>query len=239
MLSITDIHSHLLPGVDDGPETMEETLELLREAQRQGVTRMIATPHYHPERYLVDSQRALSVLEDVRRECRREGIEIELYPGQECYWYSGLLDALEEGKVLTMNGTRFVLVEFDPGTVYNVISSAVRNLGSSGYQVIIAHFERYQCLRGNPERLEELRNSGAFLQMNYDCLLQKDSLFHRNPWRKLVMDGEVDFLGSDTHGMNFRPPHMAQAGAWLEEHVDEDTLWDLMERNPGMLLKGE
>ena len=239
MHKIVDMHCHILPGVDDGPETMEETMALLREAERQGVTCMIATPHFHPGRYKVDSHTVLSVLEEVRQCCRENDIDLTLLPGQECYWYSGLLDALERGEALTMNGTRYVLVEFEPDTIYSVIRNAVRSLSYRGYGVIVAHFERYACLFGRPERLEELREFGALLQMNYDRLLDKDTLFHKNPWRQLLLDNRVDFLGSDTHGMAFRPLHIQRAVEWLEKNAEGSLVLALMETNPNRLLEGK
>ena len=215
---------------------MEETLQLLRTAREQGFTGMIATPHYHPGRYLVDSRTVLDKVSEVRRECEKYGIDIQIYPGQECYWYTGLIDALESGDALTMNHSRYVLVEFEPVTIYSTILSAVSSLIRNGYQVIIAHFERYECLNGRQDRLEELHNEGAYLQLNFDCLLHRDSLFRKNPWRRLLQEGTVDFLGSDTHGMHFRPLHADAAFEWMTEHVEEQVLWKVLVNNPSLLL---
>jgi len=234
---ITDIHCHILPGVDDGPQTMEETLQVIREAWHQGVRCMIATPHYHPGRYVVNSQLVQDRLEEVREACRDKKIPMRILPGQECYWYTGLIDALSAGQALTMNGSSYVLVEFEPDNLYSILQNAVHSLINNGYLPIIAHYERYACLRDRTERLEELRDMGALLQMNFDRLLDKDTLFHRNPWRRLLLQGYVDFLGSDTHGMNFRPLHIHEAAQWLENSVGDDQLWEILEHNPGTLTE--
>jgi len=236
MLPITDIHCHILPGADDGSVSMEETLALLMDAREQGITRMIVTPHFHPGRYIVDSVNTLEMLNQVREECRKHSIDIQLYPGQECYWYSDLLDNLQSGRALTMNGINFVLLEFDPFEIYSTIQIAVQGLISSGYKVIIAHFERYECLYGKEDRLVELQEAGAFLQLNFDSLLERDSLFRRNPWRKLVQEGIVDFLGSDTHGMHFRPLRVGQAVEWLEANVEPELVKKMLVTNPARLL---
>ena len=162
---------------------------------------------------------------------------MRILPGQECYWYSGLIDALSTGKALTMNRTAYVLVEFDPDTLYGVIQNAVRSLTNNGYIPIIAHFERYACLRDKTERLNELRNMGAYLQMNFDRLLDKDTFFHRNPWRRLFVQEYVDFLGSDTHGMNFRPPHIGEALQWIQDSVKEELAWEILDHNIQMLTE--
>ena len=239
MQPITDMHCHILPGVDDGPKTMKESIHVIAEAWRQGVRCMIATPHYHPGRYVVESNRIFEVLEDVREACSLNGIPMKLIPGQECYWYSGLIDALDNGKALTMNHTSYVLVEFEPETVYSNIMQAIRALTNSGYIPIIAHFERYRCLRERIDRLDELHELGAYLQMNFDRILDKDTFFHRNPWRRLLLRDTVDFLGSDTHGMNFRPLHVKDSVRWMDEHMREDLEWEILERNIHLLIDGE
>lgn len=236
MAAIVDMHCHVLPGVDDGPETMEESMAVLREAVSQGISAMIVTPHFHPGRYRVDAARIREVLGQTRRAIAAEGLKLRLIPGQECYYYSGLLGELEAGNALTMNGTRYVLVEFDEDTLYSKIQLAMRELTDGGYIPIIAHYERYQCLYRRVERLDELRAKGALLQLNFDRLLEKDRLFRPNLWRKLLKDGYVDFLGSDTHGMEFRPLHVKQAMAWLTADVRAELRKRILTDNIRLLL---
>ena len=233
--SVVDMHCHILPGVDDGPETMEETMAVLREAQRQGIGAMIVTPHFHPGRYMVTAGRVMEVLRRVRLRMAEEGLNIRLIPGQECYYFSGLIDELEAGNVLTMAGTRIVLVEFETETQFSTISHAVRELCDSGYRPIVAHFERYRCLYQRKDRLEGLRNSGALLQLNFDRLVDRGNILHPNGWRKLLKEGYVDFLGSDTHGMKLRPLHVGQAVEWLNKGVQPELRKRILNDNIRML----
>ena len=235
MLEITDMHCHVLPGVDDGPADMEESMEVLREVAGQGVRTLIVTPHYHPGRYQVEGSRVLQTLEQVRAKVREENLPLRLLPGQECYFYSGLMKALESGEALTLAGSAYVLVEFSPEVLYPEIQYAVRSFELSPWRMILAHYERYRCLFGRKDRLEELRDQGVLLQLNFDRLLGKD-LFRRNPWRAHLLEGLVDYLGSDTHGMKFRPPHMAEAAAWMEKKVSRDLLTRVMEENIRKIL---
>ena len=233
------MHCHVLPGVDDGPATMEESLAVLKEAVRQGMDTMVVTPHFHPGRYMVPAPQVLETIEQVREALDEEGIDLRLIPGQECYYYSGLVRELDAGNVLTMGDTSYVLVEFDPSVLYNVIQHALRELFNSGYRPIIAHFERYRCLNGREDRLEELRSHGAMLQMNFDRLLDKEGFFRRNQWRRYLREGYVDFLGSDTHGMGFRPLHAKQAVAWMRAEVDPELVHVILERNIRLLTEGD
>ena len=238
-MPVVDMHCHVLPGVDDGPATMEDSIAILREARRQGINRMIVTPHYHPGRYIVPASKVMDTLAEVRAAMAREGIGVELIPGQECYYYSGLVRELEKGNVLTMAGSDYVLVEYDPGVLYSAIMHSLRELTYSGYRPIIAHYERYQCLNGRIDRLEELRSNGAMLQLNFDRLLGKETLFRRNPWRRQVREGYVDFLGSDTHGMKFRPLHVRQAMKWIDEELDPEIANTMLITNIEMLIDSE
>lgn len=218
MPGITDMHCHILPGLDDGCQSMEETLQTLREAEKQQIRCMIVTPHYHPGRYMVPASEVLRTLNDVRRQCERRRLNIMLYPGQECYYYSGLVEQLNAGNVLTLAGSRYVLTEFEPDCLFAYLSGGLRDLRENGYIPILAHFERYECLRRR-EHLDTLKEQGFLLQMNYDMLRQKDGLFRKNPWRVMVKSGMVDFLGSDCHGMDFRPLHLTDAYKWLDVNL--------------------
>ena len=95
---------------------------------------------------------------------------------------------------------------------------------------MLAHFERYQCLR-DVERLRELKRHGIWLQMNFDTLLLRDGIFHRNPWRRLAAEGMADLFGSDCHGIHFRPYRVQEACAWMEKHLDAQILRRTMEHN--------
>ncbi len=225
-----DMHCHLLPGVDDGPETLEESLQVLELAQTQGVKKIIVTPHFHPGRYMVYAATAQEQLEILRRECSERGIDIALYPGQECYYYTGLVEELDKGNVLSLANSRFVLVEFEPNCPYSQMKFGIRQLQSGGYIPILAHFERYECL-SSQENLMAVKNRGVFLQMNISTLLRKDSLLHRMPWKNMVRQGAVDFLASDCHGMHLRPLQVDNLMEWLRDHVEEELADHMIRSN--------
>lgn len=238
MVRICDMHCHLLPGLDDGAKDMEETMQALQEAIRQGVHTIIATPHCHPGRYQTTGEEVMSAWRAVNAECRKRQLPIRLLPGQECYYYSGLLEELETGRALTLAGSEYVLVEFSPDCLFGVMTQGLRMLQSRGYRPILAHFERYACLR-EMEHLESIRGLGVLLQMNYDTLLAKDGLFRKKPWKQLVREGRVDFLSSDCHGMDFRPLHADQCRSWLERHTSTELCGKLLYGNVEKIILEE
>lgn len=233
---VTDIHIHLLPGLDDGAQSKEETLAVLKEAAAQQIRRIIVTPHFYPGRYEVTAEEALLAFDEVRELCQKESIPIELYAGQECFYYSELADQLDRGNVLTMADSRYVLVEFETQAPFSKISGGLRDLLNRGYVPILAHFERYVCLQ-NEDRLLKLKTLGVRLQMSFDAVRIPDRLFKKNVWRKAAMDGMVDYFGSDCHGMQFRPLRVREACEWLEQNLDYALLTRIFQKNIEDVLK--
>lgn len=223
MMEICDMHCHILPGVDDGARTMEESMQALRMASRQHVRGIIVTPHFHPGRYQVSAQEIYECVDRLQCQCNAEGIDMMFYPGAECYYYSGLVEELNSGAALPLAGSRYVLVEFSPGAMYSHMRGGLRDLQNAGYQPILAHFERYDCLRDR-ENLLQLRQDGILLQMNFDTLVKKDRMLHRYPWKRMAREGLVDYFGSDCHGVEFRPFHAKEAADWCEENLSNQSL---------------
>lgn len=235
---VCDIHSHILPGIDDGARNIEETMQALRQAYQQGLRAVIATPHYYPERYEPTAQTVLDLCREVKKQCRQEGMDIRIYPGQECFYYSGLADKLDQGEVLTLADSRYVLTEFLPDSPYVQMQQGLAQLQQHGYRPVLAHFERYECLE-REERLQELKNRGILLQMNFDTFTQKKHWFQKNPWRRLLQNGMVDLVGSDCHGTHFRPYHAQESLQWMEQHLNSEICQRILVRNVQRILRKE
>lgn len=237
MSRITDMHSHILPNLDDGPDTVRETMEVLREAERQHINRIIVTPHFHPGRYMSDAEQIFNAVDSIQTLCEENEIAVKLYPGQECYYYSGLLEQLERGNALTLVGSRYVLIEFEPDCLFHLMQYAALELRQSGYMPIIAHFERYRCIQCE-EHFIRLKQLGCLFQMNFDTLLQKGEVFHKNPWRKHLQQGHVDYLGSDCHGMKFRPLRVKPTCEWMQRHVQAEEIDRILYQNIQNIFDG-
>lgn len=235
---VCDMHSHILPGVDDGAVDLEETMQALRMAADQGIRIVIATPHYYPEKYENSAEKIIKVCREVQQQCRKEKLDIRLYPGQECFYYSGLSEKLDRGEVLTMAGSKYVLVEFLPSCPYVQLLQGMTQLQQSGYYPILAHIERYECLE-KTERLYELKNRGILLQMNFDTFLHKKNWFQNSKWQKLLQDGVVDLVGSDCHGTHFRPYNAKKSINWIEKNVKFKIRRKILAENVKKILREE
>lgn len=235
MREIIDVHAHILPRVDDGARSVKEACRLLNLAISQGVTGVIATPH---DVKGIERLKLERLAHQIQEEIRREYPDFTVHMGQEAYYREGLGERLKNGQVLTMADSCYVLVEFSPGDPYEKMFRGLRFLISAGYVPILAHIERYACLRKEAHLLE-LSQSGCIFQMNYGSLAGRFFDSEVRWCRRQVKEGRVKLLGTDMHRMDFRPPKISEAMKWLEGHIDEASLSAMTLENPLRIIKHE
>lgn len=228
----TDIHCHILPGVDDGAKDMEETLAMLCKAKEQGIQTLIATPHYAAGKKKVSPERLEEIRQQVQQRAEQEGIDVEILLGSELYYSKDICQRLEEKKALTMAGTRYVLVEFSPNETYTEVYQGLHELVQGGYIPILAHMERYRCLHKEKAKIRELIELGAYMQMNVESLRSRYC-------KKLVKDGLIHFFGSDSHHVKHRPPRMQDGIGWLGNRLTKDQLEKIFLENPERLRENK
>lgn len=232
-----DVHAHVLPGVDDGSRSMDESIRMLKILAEQGFTGIIATPH--GSRRTKEKGESLPVLtEKLQDKIHETYPEFSIYLGQEQWYHQELTEQLRQGTAYTMAGTLYVLVEFSPGAPYSTLFQGIRNLTGAGYMPILAHVERYACLNSE-ERIREMISCGCVIQMNYDSLKGRWYQSETRRCRKLVEDGLVHLLGTDMHRMDFRPPQTEDAVRWLSNHVGSSYQELLTTVNPTRIIQGE
>ena len=207
-MKIVDIHSHVLPGMDDGSHDMEQSVQMLRLAREEGITHMILTPHYKQGRYRADTGMIHSRIRQLQELIEREELGIQLYAGTEAYYRSGLAEKLEEGELCTLNGTNSVLLEFSPFEEYLYIRNSMDELLGMGYQPVLAHVERYQCLVKDIEKVRYLKDMGCEIQVNAGSISGNNGFGMKRFTHKLLKEELVDYLGTDAHDMEKRKPLM-------------------------------
>lgn len=235
---IIDIHSHILPGLDDGASSMEESLEMIQAAYQQGVRQIIATPHYSSRFRDAVPEKVRELCGTLEEAARQKDMKIRIHPGQEIMYTDEAADLLREGRILTMAGSRYVLVEFFPSVAWSSMQQAVRKLLVNGYVPVIAHAERYLCLREN-DRTEELRDQGVLFQINYRSV--GGSWHDRTArWcRKMLKEKKADFLGTDMHNMGSRSPSTQSAVKWMEAHLTRLGMRKVMYGNALKMIADE
>lgn len=231
---IIDVHAHVIPGVDDGSRSMDESIHMLHMAAEQGIKAVIATPHYSRHRVLAKLKEQT---EKIQVEICKTHPEFQIYPGQETFYHNELTQRLKAGEAYTMAESNYVLVEFMPQVPYETLFQGIRRLVLGGYYPILAHMERYGCLRRSG--VSELLSIGCKLQMNYDSL-QGHWFSPEVRWcRKQVESGVIHLLGTDMHRSDHRPPEIREALKWLDGHVEEEYIQRLVYKNPMHIIQNE
>ena len=226
-----DIHCHILPRVDDGSQDMETTLEMLRIAEREGITDIIVTPHYRSGRFRGERSVTDRRLAEVRESMAEEGICINLYPGCEIYYRSELEEKLESGTLSTMNDTEYVLVEFSPLEDYMYIRNAMEELLGIGYTPILAHAERVQCMVKKPEHVRELKNMGCDIQVNAASVTGDIGFRCKRFAHKILKEELVDYIGTDAHNTDKRKPAIKKCADLLYRKYDRDYADAILYKN--------
>lgn len=238
-IAITDVHAHILPEVDDGARDMEEALTMAKLAVGQGIRHIITTSHSLDRGESISSEMIVHKVELLRKELKKNEIPLEISTGQEIFYFDGAVESLKNGKICTMASSSYVLVEFLPKVSFRDLYQGMRKLQQARYWPILAHIERYACLRKD-EQLAELCELGVYMQMNYTSL-EGNFWNSDTKWcRKAVESGQIQFLGTDMHrSQGSRAPQTQKAVEWMRKKLPESRVRELVWDNPQKILRGE
>jgi protein-tyrosine phosphatase len=231
---VIDLHSHVLPGIDDGPETLEGSLAIARRAVAEGIDTLLATPHVS-SRYPNDAETIAAALERVRKALRREAIPLEVLAGAELSMTH--LAELEPGAIagLSLGGSGWLLVEPPFTTVRTGIETTVRGLLWEGHRVLLAHPERCPAIHRDPQIVSRLVEDGVLTSLTAGSLIGRFGSQARRMALSLLREGLAHNVASDAHDDVNRPPaialQLAEAGygeltGWLAEEVPAAILAD-------------
>jgi len=234
---ITDLHMHIVPDIDDGSESVEMSLQMLRSAYEQGARSVFCTSHSWDNRSMRD--RYLSQFEKLRKALAIEKPDMKLFTGAEILFddenISDVLRLLNEGILLPLNGTRYVLTEFWPDERYAFAESCVKQLLAAGWQPVIAHAER--CMLMSVEKLQRLCALGCLVQINAYSLEDEHDPAIREKAQTLLQKRLVSFIGSDAHTTYHRPPKYTNGVKYIWEHCEPDYAEAVLFRNAEKSLK--
>ena len=233
-----DIHCHILPGVDDGARNKAETRRMLEMAYKEGITRIMATPHFDADMPKDIFTRWNEAYKQTCRIARRIDPKLKVYPGAEIYYDSRIPDLLKKGYPITLNKTLYVLVEFPIDIDMTYMVDATFNLQMAGYYPIVAHIERYQVLQ-NEKNVKTLVNRGVRLQVNTSTILGKSGSKLKASMLDLIEKGYIDLMGTDAHGAKVRRPRAKQAIDTLKKKIGPKKIELLCRGHFHEIVRGE
>ncbi|MCH2225915.1 MAG: histidinol phosphatase [Crocinitomicaceae bacterium] len=197
-----DMHSHLIPGIDDGAKTMDQSIAMLAKFESFGFQKVITTPHIMGDFYRNTPEIILSGKERVTEIARKLGLSIEIEAAAEYYFDESLINRLKnKEQLLTFSGNR-VLFEFSMHQKPDRLKPLFFELLSQGYQPVLAHFERYNYYHGSVDKAFEFSEQGIEIQLNFNSLIGHYGPKVKDQARLLVESKKVDFVASDCHRMD-------------------------------------
>lgn len=238
-LYFADMHCHILPGVDDGSEDMEQSLSMLNIAYDEGIRVIIATPHYHIGKVKVRKEQLETKVLELASIIADKYPGLKIYPGQEIYYYSEAIDSLKQGKASTMAGSQYILLEYSMSVSLDEIRDSIYESITEGYRPIIAHAERYMCLVDKPDRVNGLIEDGACIQLNAGSILGKTGHKVKKFTLYLLKNRMVHFVSTDAHSDRTRAPRLKEAAKFVSKKFGEDYCRELFYDNANKLLHND
>ncbi|MBQ8043331.1 MAG: hypothetical protein IJ272_04180 [Clostridia bacterium] len=214
-----DIHTHIIYDVDDGSDTIEESVAILKSAVINGVTDIILTPHYiEPNEY--NKNKVLENFESLKREVEKHNIQIKLHFGNEVAIYGNISQILADGDITPLANSRYVLIEFPMNVDVSYVLDTIYEMRIKGLVPIIAHPERCECFRIHYDRIREAVEEGALIQCNTGSLMGTYGNTAKKIVKKLLKDKLVHFLATDTHSTkNNRYDELHKVEAEVEKMI--------------------
>lgn len=237
-----DIHTHVLPTIDDGPTTMTESLEMCRIAVNDGIKKIIATPHVQNGMYDLDANKVLEKIYLLNQLVKQEGLDLVIFPGAEVHLNDRLLDAeiLKESSILTINGGRkYILLEFPFQWVPSGTEHVIFKLRSMGFTPILPHLERNFKIQRDPYMVRHFAEMGAILQVTAQSITGDFDAAPLKCVLWMLKNNLVHVIASDAHSPIARPPILSMAVKVVSEMLGEEAAKKMVLEHPKMILEGE
>lgn len=237
--SVIDIHSHILPGLDDGASTMEDAVKMAEAAVKDGITHLYATPHHRNGRYENEKELVIKKVEVLNAELKNRKIPLNIIPGQEIRMYKDLIKDIDRGRLLPLhNKVNYLLIELPSSHVPNYAADILFELSLRHYQPILVHPERNSEILENPEILYECIMAGTHTQITATSIIGHFGKKIMNFSHELIQSNMVHFLASDAHHAVNRGFHMSEVFGIIQKRYGVETRFYLQE-NAAHVLRGE
>ena len=236
---MTDIHSHIIYGVDDGSKSIEESLEILEKMKDVGFTDVICTPHFIEDtEYSSENKEKLVKLDALKDAIEYTNLGINVYLGNEGFINDNVVENIKGGKIYPLNNTKYVLIEFPLHNKLMNINDVLFEITHQGYIPIIAHPERYDAFKKDYKLVKALKEDGYLFQCNYSSILGNYGSEAKKLFKRLLKDHYVDYLGTDIHHSTrtFTLDHFPKILKKITKYAGEDYFKQIM-KNCDSLVK--
>ena len=231
-----DTHLHILPGVDDGPETIQESLSLARALVEEGIHSAIATPHYNDEYPRRSAAEIRERVYHMQQALDHHAIPLRLFAGHEALIKVGLVEDIQAGRLATLNGSSYLLLELWNSTWIPETERVIFELRAHGIIPIVAHPERYRAIQQDPGRLAALLRQGALAQLTASSLVGMQGSTTRRCAETLLKKGLIHCIASDAHGLHKRPPGVTRGLQCAAELVGQAKVYQMIEAQPAAVV---
>lgn len=232
----TDIHCHIIPGVDDGAQSMAQAEGMIRLAYNDDTRRIIVTPHYGTSRAKASKDGIIFHFRELMRWTKDNYPEMELFLGQELTYHHGLEEEIRCGNAFTMAGGHYALIEFRPEDDYSRIRQGLQSVQMEGYWPILAHAERCRRLAENIDYVAELVRMGIYIQVNAKSVTGGNGWWCKSCTHKLLKNRLVHFVASDGHDTKKRSPVLFKTVDYIAKKYGKDYALQLSVVNPGKII---
>ncbi len=231
----TDIHNHILFGVDDGSPDIETSLKMLGQAYEAGTRDIVLTPHFHPKRGMAHYSKIVENYEILAELAEKDFPDMGIYLGREIYYRAEIMDDLDKLQEKTMCGSDTVLIEFSPGVMPDKIRGAVLDVIMAGFHPIVAHVERYVCTVKDWDYIYELKQLGADIQINAASVTGDNGWSVQRCVKAMLKDRLIDYVASDAHDTSTRTPQLLKSYKYIlkkygVEYADRIMKADVVEK---------
>jgi protein-tyrosine phosphatase len=233
-----DIHCHILPSLDDGSKDFAESIEMAKEAYSEGITTIIATPHHKNGSYENDAKTVNSAVDQLNKRLEKEKLPVTICQGQEIRIYGELIDDLLDQSILSLNGSKYILVEFPSDHVPRYAEKLLFDIQLKGYIPIIAHPERNREIMTNPHLLLNLVKKGAASQVTAASLAGKFGKKIKKFSLQLVESNLTHFMASDAHNRTNRNFQFENGLDVIKKEFGHDYVY-LFSENAELLSEGK
>lgn len=236
---MVDIHSHLIPNVDDGSRSVEDTFIMFEEAKKAGFTDIILTSHYLTDYYENKPDVLIFWKDKLQEVLNKSSKGLTLHSGMEVYISEEINKLIEDKKILTLADSKYMLIELPMTTDVKYLDYVIFLLESKQIKFVLAHPERYKSVQKNPKIIEEYVEKGCLIQCNYGSILGQYGKDAKNALKYLLKNNLVHFMGSDCHRKNGIYLDVPKAIKKIEKIIGKEKLYEITTLNPKKIINNE